>query len=108
MDFNELQQRVTSNFSKSLERDAIKTNNDYFLVKIGEEVGELMQAYLVYTKQCRPEKYLADEEAKKALAKELADVVGLAFMIAKVLGVDLQEAIEKKWITKEWISENKP
>ena len=56
MDFNELQKQVTSNFSESLKRDGIKTNDDYFFVKLGEEMGELMQAYLVYTKQCRPEK----------------------------------------------------
>lgn len=108
MNFQELQKRIIDIFQEGVKRDNIKTNDDYFIMKIGEEVGELVQAYLVYKKQCRPAKYLADEEAKKFVAKELSDVLALVFMISNALDINLEEAIEKKWITKEWLSKNNP
>jgi len=37
------------------------------------------------------------------VAKELADVVGMAMVNAYLLGIDLGEAIDKKWISKEWL-----
>ena len=104
MDFNELQKRIVAIFEEGITRDKIPVNDDYFLVKLGEEVGELAQAYLVYKKQCRTEKYLSDEEAKRSVAKELSDVLALVFMISNALDIDLSEAIEKKWITKEWLA----
>jgi len=36
--------------------------------------------------------------AKQELAKELADVVGMAFVNAYVLGIDLEKALRIKWI----------
>jgi len=86
-----------------LENDKIALDDDYLMLKIGEEVGELMQAYLIYKKRCRQEKYLSPKEAKKSFAKELADVIGLVFIIVTVMDIDLDEAIDKKWISKEWL-----
>ncbi|MFH0739637.1 MAG: hypothetical protein V1819_00785 [bacterium] len=103
MELKEIQKQVAQVFLEHLEKDKIALNDDYLILKIGEEVGELMQAYLVYKKRCRPEKYLSDEEAKKGFAKELADVIGLVFAIATVMDIDLDQAIIKKWISKEWI-----
>jgi len=103
MELKEIQKQVSEVFSTHLRNDKIELDDDYLIMKIGEEVGELMQSYLVYKKRCRPEKYLSEEEAKKGFAKELADVIGLVFVIATVMGVDLNEAITKKWISKAWL-----
>ena len=103
MELKEIQKQVAEVFLEHLKKDEIELNDDYLMLKIGEEVGELMQAYLVYKKRCRPEKYLSKEEAEIGFAKELADVIGLAFSIATVMGIDLEQAIIKKWISKEWI-----
>lgn len=103
MELKEIQKRVSGNFLQYLKDDKITLDDDYLILKIGEEVGELMQAYLIYKKRCRQEKYLPEEEAKKGFAKELADVIGLVFSIATVMDIDLDEAIDKKWISKEWI-----
>ncbi|MCH7605438.1 hypothetical protein IID24_05630 [Patescibacteria group bacterium] len=103
MDFSELQKRIVTIFEEGIARDKIPVNDDYYLMKLEEEVGELVQAYLVYKKQCRPDKYLSDEEAKKSVAKELSDVLALVFMISNALDIDFKEAIEKKWMTKEWL-----
>ena len=43
---------------------------------------------------------MSEEIAKKDVAKELADVVGLVMVNAHLMGIDLEEAIVKKWIEK--------
>ncbi len=103
MELKEIQKQVSETFLQYLENDKIALDDDYLMLKIGEEVGELMQSYLIYKKRCRQEKYLSEEDAKKNFAKELADVIGLVFSIATVMDVDLDEAINKKWISKEWL-----
>ena len=106
MELKQLQNQATKVFLNNLKRDNIKLNDDYLILKISEELGELVQSYLVYKKRCRPEKQLSKKESKKLVSKELADVLGLIFVIAKNLDIDVEEAIVKKWITREWIKKN--
>ena len=103
MKLKNVQKQVTKVFLDNLKRDKIKISDDYLMVKLGEEVGELMQAYIIHKKKCRPEKYLTPKKSKKGVAKELSDVVCLSLIISKILKIDLEEAITKKWITKEWV-----
>jgi len=103
MEFKQLQEEITKIFLSNLKRDNIDVSDDYLILKITEELGEFIQSYIVYKKMCRPEKYLSLEESKKELAKELSDVIGLAFAISTTLNIDLEEALIKKWITREWV-----
>jgi len=103
MEFNQLQEEITKIFLENLERDNIEINDDYLMMKITEELGEFIQSFIVHKRKCRPEKYLSPEESKKSMAKELSDVLGLVFVISKKLDIDLEEALTKKWITKEWV-----
>ena len=64
-------------------------------LKINEELGEFVQSYIIHKKMCRPEKYLSDEESKREMAKELSDILGLVFVIAKTFDIDIEEAITK-------------
>ena len=54
-------------------------------------------------KKCRPEKYLSPKISKRELSKELSDVLGLVLVVAKFLKIDVEKALVKKWITKEWL-----
>ena len=101
MDFKELQQKVVSNALSYGERHNIKIDQEYALIKLFEEVGELAQAILIHRKKCRTRKLVSEEVSHKELAKELADVVGMTIVNAYLLDVDLEEAIDKKWINKE-------
>ncbi|MFH1400675.1 MAG: hypothetical protein ABIH41_04085 [Nanoarchaeota archaeon] len=103
MEFTALQDQITAIFLANLERDKIEIDHDYLMLKITEELGEFIQSYLVHQKKCRPEKYLSEEQSKKEMARELSDVIGLVFVISKKLDIDLQEALTKKWITREWM-----
>ena len=103
MELKKLQDRASEVFLNNLKRDNIKISEDYLILKLTEELGEFVQSYLLHKKRCRPEKYLATEKSKRGLSKELADVLGLIFVIAKILKINLEEALIKKWVTKEWI-----
>ncbi|MBP9864092.1 GIY-YIG nuclease family protein [Patescibacteria group bacterium] len=105
MELSILQKQIPKIFSLYLGRHGIKMDDDYVMLKIGEELGELIQAYLIHKKRCRKVKVVSPAESKKELAKELSDVFCLALVIAEQLDIDLEEAVTKKWITREWIGE---
>ena len=101
MDFQEIQKKVVENAFNYGKKYNVEIDEDFALFKLYEEVGELAQAVLIHRKKCRPEKYLSDEKSKEELAQELADVLGMVIVNAHLLDIDLEEAINKKWIDKE-------
>lgn len=105
MEIKQLQKKISKIFVNNTKRDNIKINDDFLLLKITEELGEFIQAYLIHQKKCRPAKYLSLQKSKKELSKELADVLGMILVTAESLNIDVEEALVKKWITREWIKE---
>ena len=103
MEIKKLQNKAATIFLNNLKRDKIKVSEDYLILKLTEELGEFVQSYLIHEKRCRPTKYLPVQKSKRELAKELADVLGLILVIAKTAKIDVEEALIKKWISREWI-----
>ena len=103
MKFKDIQDKAVKRAMEYGERHNLKIDEEFAIVKLFEEVGEFSQAVLIHKKKSRPEKYVSEEVSKRELAKELADVVGIAMLNAHLLDIDLEEAITKKWITREWI-----
>lgn len=101
MDFKKLQTKVIKNAEKYCKEYNIKLDEDFALLKLYEEVGELAQNVLIHRKKCRPEKYLDEEKSKEEIAKELADILGLLIVNAYLLDIDLEGAINKKWINRK-------
>ncbi len=101
MDFNELQNKMIKNLLNYGKNYNVKIDEDFALLKLYEEVGEFAQAVLVHRKKSRPEKYLSEELSKKELANELADIIGMTVVNAHLLGIDLEKAIQDKWIDRE-------
>lgn len=100
MDFKKLQKKVVENLIKYGETYNVTIDQNFALLKLYEEVGEFSQAVLIHRKLSRPEKHVPADISKKELAKELADVVGMAIVNAYLFDIDLEEAIDKKWINK--------
>lgn len=98
MEFKTIQKGVVDNALDYGRKYNLEVDEDFALLKLYEEVGEFAQAVLIHRKKCRPEKFVADEVSKNELAKELADVLGMVIVNAHLLGIDLEEAIDKKWI----------
>ena len=101
MNFKDLQNKIVQNALNYGKKYKIDIDEDFALFKLYEEVGEFAQAILVHRKKSRPEKYVSDKISKQHLAEELADIFGMVIVNAYLLGIDLEDAIDKKWINKE-------
>ena len=66
------------------------------MLKLHEELGELTQAYIGLTGRSR--RSVDSEEAHRDLGNEMADCLCHVLLLAKFHGVDLEEAIERKWL----------
>ena len=100
MTFEELQKGILKVAELYSERFGVTIDQDFTLLKLVEEVGEYSQAVLVHRKKSKPEKHVSENESKKLIANELADIIGLAIMNANLFGIDLENAIKEKWLTK--------
>ena len=98
MELKEIQKKVVENAMSYGEQYHVVIDEEFSLLKLYEEMGELTQALLIHKKKSRPEKHLPEDESKKEVAKELADVFGMILVNAHVLGIDVEEALEGKWI----------
>jgi NTP pyrophosphatase (non-canonical NTP hydrolase) len=101
MDFKTLQQKVVDNAISYGKKYGVEIDEDFALLKLYEELGELSQAVLIHKKKSRPEKHKPHHISKDELAQELADVMGMVIVYANLVDVDLQEAIRKKWIDRD-------
>ena len=70
---------------------AIARDDDWFLLKLQEELGELAQAHLRLSGRGRGAATEADRAA------EAADVLCMLLLYCQRHGVDLQAAVEGKW-----------
>ena len=102
MEFKEIKKGIKECFKKYNRKYKLQWNTDSALIKLMEEVAE---ALLIYNKKSRPEKFISQKKSKQDIAKELADVVGVSVVISQMLNIDLEEALIKKWITREWVQD---
>ncbi|NTG49419.1 pyrophosphatase [Agrobacterium rhizogenes] len=76
--------------------NGVERDDDWFMLKLQEEVGELTQIWNKKTGRGR-RKGMTDEELATALADETADVLGHILLFAHRNGLDLAAAVERKW-----------
>ena len=74
----------------------VRMDRDYLPFKITEEWGECLQTYLMLTDRGR-QKGKNKKEIQELFSEEFADVFGYLLLFAENEGVDLAEALEKKW-----------
>lgn len=78
------------------EKFKIKRTDDWFILKIQEELGELSSAHLKLTERGRiGEK--SQEELQKNLRDEIADVLAMTILFAIDKNVDVEQALNDKW-----------
>lgn len=96
MDLIELTKKVAM-VSEQYEKNCnIKRDDDWYILKLHEEMGELTQNYLSYTSRGR-DRNLTQEDLKKNIANEVADVFGQILLFANHYNIDLGKAMEDKW-----------
>lgn len=78
------------------EKFAIQRDDDWFILKIQEELGELSAAYLKLTQRARVGDNTRDD-LEKNLRDEIADVVAMSLLFAKHKNIDVAKALDEKW-----------
>ena len=81
-------------------REGIDRDDDWFLLKLQEELGELTQVQLGRTGRSKPRGFTPAQLDGK-LAEECADVLGHILLFARRNGVDLAAALDAKWLSWE-------
>jgi len=96
MDLNDIIKKVSEVSEKYSNTYAINRNSDWYILKLQEEVGELVQSYLSMTNRSRKQGD-TPQELKAKFANELVDVLGQVFLITRYNNIDLNKAFESKW-----------
>jgi NTP pyrophosphatase (non-canonical NTP hydrolase) len=79
------------------EKYAIERDATWFLLKLQEEVGELIQSYLMLAGKAR-KKGKTPEELQAAFEEEVADVFCQTLLLARLHHIDIEEVVKKKWL----------
>ncbi|GIP38354.1 hypothetical protein J31TS4_16340 [Paenibacillus sp. J31TS4] len=99
MELKTLIQGVDQITARYCETHGIARTGDWYLLKIQEELGELTQSYLELSKQSRS-RDKSPQQLQKEFRDELADVVGLLLSMASYHGMDLERALQDKWLCR--------
>lgn len=86
-------QRVSDIYA---ERCDIRRDDDWFVLKLQEEAGELVAECLRLTGRGRVEGH-TQPEMRTALEDEAADVLAMLLLSCRHNGIDLEAALGRKW-----------
>ncbi|QQR37799.1 phosphoribosyl-ATP pyrophosphohydrolase [Devosia oryziradicis] len=93
---NELAPLVAEVSDTYASRNHIPRDDDWYLLKLQEELGELAAEYLKSTGRGRL-KGADPATIRTALEDEAADVLAMLLLFARNNGIDLDAALERKW-----------
>ena len=92
--------KLAGQFEEASQRYAaangITRNDDWFILKLQEELGELTQVWMKLTDRGRT-RGLTELELREELANETADGLGHILLVAANNSIDLAPAIARKW-----------
>jgi NTP pyrophosphatase (non-canonical NTP hydrolase) len=74
----------------------IARDDDWYALKLSEEVGELVAEHLRGSGRGR-RAGMSPEQIAEALGDEAADVLAMTLLYARHNGIDLVAALERKW-----------
>ncbi|MCF4098898.1 MazG nucleotide pyrophosphohydrolase domain-containing protein [Maritalea mediterranea] len=79
------------------ERCNIARDDDWYLLKLNEELGELTAAYLRMTQRGRFDAARTPENARASMEAEVADVFAQLLLFVQHNGIDIEDAVTRKW-----------
>lgn len=87
-------EKVSQSYAKKF---GFSRDNNWFVLKLQEELGELIQSYLMLKGKAR-RKGKTDAQLRDDFHKEIADVFCHVLLLAKHNNVDLEKEIQEKWL----------
>ena len=97
MHINELSGDVAAISAFYAQRHNIQRTDDWFVLKLNEEVGEHTQANLAGAGQAR-DKGARASSSNRTSGPSWADVLAQVLLIVRRFEVDLTEEIDRKWL----------
>ena len=97
MDIKEIADKVGQVSDTYAKNCDIQRDDDWYLLKLQEELGELTQQHLKVSKRARMSESV--EGHKELLSEEVADVFAHVLLYAQKNNIDLEAALEKKWFS---------
>lgn len=97
MDIKALTDSIEQISSTYASKYGIERSSDWFILRLQEELGELIQGHLMASGQAR-KKGLSDQELLSNFQNEVADVFCHVLLLAKHFDIDLEKAINEKWL----------
>ena len=97
MDLNKVSQSISSVSDKYAKKFGIKRDGNWYVLKLQEEMGELIQSYLMMVGRAR-QKNKTTEQITEDFHKEMADVFCHVLLLAKKYNVDLEKEVTEKWL----------
>lgn len=100
MRINDTAARIDAINRRYAEIYGFERSSDWLMLKLQEEFGELAEAYLRFTGRQRDkgDRTANEQDAHERFALELADTTGLLLALSQQEGVDLERAIDAKWL----------
>lgn len=95
-----LAEEVSQVVSQYCDKFNITNNNEWYLLKIQEELGELVQSYLELINMSR-KRDKTNDELKSNFENEVADLFCIILALSKFNEIDLERVINDKWLN--WI-----
>jgi NTP pyrophosphatase (non-canonical NTP hydrolase) len=86
--------KVSNNYARKF---GIRRDNNWYILKLQEELGELIQSYLMMTGKAR-QKDKSKAQIEAEFKKEVADVFCQVLLLAKRFNVDLEQEVKTKWL----------
>ncbi|SIO08308.1 pyrophosphohydrolase domain-containing protein [Agromyces cerinus] len=98
MDLHAIEDAVESVSRAYAAKFDLNRTDEWFMLKLQEEVGELTQVFVDLNGMGR-DRGLSDDDKREAFANECADVLAHLLLLARSQGIDLPRAIEAKWLS---------
>ncbi|MDQ2884693.1 MAG: pyrophosphatase [Chloroflexota bacterium] len=97
MDVQHLSEEVEQVSQSYARKYQIERDATWFILKLQEEVGELIQSYLMLAGKART-KGKTRAEMQADFNKEVADVFCQALLLARFYDIDIEKEVEEKWL----------
>lgn len=95
MDIKEILEKIKKVSDKYEKVHDIKRDDDWYILKLHEEVWELSQVYLSLTWRWR-KRDKNNEEIMKNFSDELADVLAQLLLLADKKDIDIEKSLKEK------------
>lgn len=97
MTIQELTEKVEEISQIYAKKFKIKRDSSWFVLKLQEEMGEMIQAYLMLEKQAR-QKGKTTKQLNEDFEKEVADVFCHILLLAHFYKIDIEKVVAQKWL----------